>query len=279
MITLLWALGDMLYDSSNKHLFILYGPGGVGKSTVANISGAVIGGTVPTISSQNIALSDWIPDVFTGGQVLFTGEKVCRNVAIVDFTSMYPSIIQGGGISPEYIDFIDHNVSHIPRFSYIHNMCAYSYDSCRHMVYVGCVALGITKGWDTDADGVVLVGECATAICHLVVCIMALMSVAALLLSTLLPIVWEAALLSASSSIICVVVRRWCPGIVVRRWRCGIIVCIVVSHLHCGGIVCGCVVVVVCITAALSEFLYASLSAALSFASLLSAPLSSALLG
>jgi phage/plasmid-associated DNA primase len=30
--SLLWALGDMLYDSSNKRLFILYGPGGVGKS-------------------------------------------------------------------------------------------------------------------------------------------------------------------------------------------------------------------------------------------------------
>ncbi len=42
MITLLWALGDMLYNSSNKRLFILYGPGGVGKSTVANILGAVI---------------------------------------------------------------------------------------------------------------------------------------------------------------------------------------------------------------------------------------------
>jgi hypothetical protein len=57
VITLLWALGDMLYDSSNKRLFILYGPGGVGKSTVANILGAVIGGTVPTIASHNIALN------------------------------------------------------------------------------------------------------------------------------------------------------------------------------------------------------------------------------
>ncbi len=57
IITLLWALGDMLYDSSNKHLFILYGPGGVGKSTVANILGGVIGGTVPTIASHSIALN------------------------------------------------------------------------------------------------------------------------------------------------------------------------------------------------------------------------------
>lgn len=41
-VTILWALGDMLYDSNNKRMFILYGPGGVGKSTVANIMNAVI---------------------------------------------------------------------------------------------------------------------------------------------------------------------------------------------------------------------------------------------
>ncbi len=57
IITLLWALGDMLCDSCNKRLFILYGPGGVGKSTVANILGGVIGGTIPTIASHNIALN------------------------------------------------------------------------------------------------------------------------------------------------------------------------------------------------------------------------------
>jgi hypothetical protein len=55
--TLLWAFGDMLYDSSNKCLFILYGPGGVGKSTVANILGGVIGGAVPTIASHNMTLN------------------------------------------------------------------------------------------------------------------------------------------------------------------------------------------------------------------------------
>ena len=49
-IIVLWAIGDMLYDSSNKRMFILYGPGGVGKSTVANIINAIIGGTIPTLS-------------------------------------------------------------------------------------------------------------------------------------------------------------------------------------------------------------------------------------
>jgi DNA polymerase elongation subunit (family B) len=106
---------------------------------------------------------DWIPDVFTGGQVLFTGERVQRNVAILDFMSMYPSIICDGGISPECIDFIDYNVRHTPRFSYVHNIYAYSYDSSRHIVCVGCIALGKTKGWDIDAEGMVLVGECAAA--------------------------------------------------------------------------------------------------------------------
>jgi hypothetical protein len=57
MITVLWAIGDMLYDSTNKRLFILYGPGGVGKSTVVNIIGAIIGGTIPTLGSQFITVN------------------------------------------------------------------------------------------------------------------------------------------------------------------------------------------------------------------------------
>jgi ABC-type branched-subunit amino acid transport system ATPase component len=56
-MTVLWAIGDMLYDSTNKRLFILYGPGGVGKSTVVNIIGAVVGGTIPTLGSQFITVS------------------------------------------------------------------------------------------------------------------------------------------------------------------------------------------------------------------------------
>ena len=57
IITMLWALGDMLYDSSNKRMFILYGPGGVGKTTVANIMNAVIGGTIPSLSSDLVAVN------------------------------------------------------------------------------------------------------------------------------------------------------------------------------------------------------------------------------
>jgi DNA polymerase elongation subunit (family B) len=107
---------------------------------------------------------DWVPDVFTGGQVLFTGEKVWRNIAIVDFTSMYPSIIRDGGISPECIDFIDYDTKHNPRFDYIYSICVYSYDSSKHMVCVGCTAVGVIRGWGIDAEGMVLVGECAAAI-------------------------------------------------------------------------------------------------------------------
>ena len=52
--TILWAIGDMLYDGSNKRMFILYGPGGVGKSSVVNIIAAAIGGTIPVISPDYI---------------------------------------------------------------------------------------------------------------------------------------------------------------------------------------------------------------------------------
>ncbi len=55
--TVLWAIGDMLYDSANKRMFILFGPGGVGKSTVANIINGVIGGTVPSLSSELICVN------------------------------------------------------------------------------------------------------------------------------------------------------------------------------------------------------------------------------
>lgn len=59
---------------------------------------------------------DWIPSVFSGGQVFFKGEKVRRNVAIVDFTSMYPSLIRDSGISLECIEFIDATSKNDPQF-------------------------------------------------------------------------------------------------------------------------------------------------------------------
>lgn len=55
--TILWALGDMLYDCNNKRIFILYGPGGVGKSTVANIINTVIVGTIPSFRSDLVAIN------------------------------------------------------------------------------------------------------------------------------------------------------------------------------------------------------------------------------
>ena len=41
--TIMWMLGDMHTDFGNKRMFILYGPGGVGKSSVVNILATVIG--------------------------------------------------------------------------------------------------------------------------------------------------------------------------------------------------------------------------------------------
>jgi hypothetical protein len=86
---------------------------------------------------------------------------------------------------------------------------------------------------------------------HLIVYIEALTSVAALLLSASSPIVWVAASLSAPSSIICVVVGCWHQGIIVHLQHRGVVVCVVVHRLHCGSIVCGCIVVVVCIAVVL----------------------------
>jgi len=102
---------------------------------------------------------DWIPDIFSGAHVLFTGEKVKRNVAIVDFTSMYPSIIRDGGISPECIDFIDVSSNNIPRFSYIKLIYSHNYNRATGHVYIGIVGLGVTGAQDTDTIGMVVIGE------------------------------------------------------------------------------------------------------------------------
>jgi hypothetical protein len=114
---------------------------------------------------------------------------------------------------------------------------------------------------------------------HLVICIAAWTSAAALLLSASSPVVWVAALLSGLSSVICVVIRHWHRSVVVHCWHCGIVVCIVVRCLRRGGVVCGCVVVIVFVVSALSALLSALLSAASSSALLLSTLSLSALLG
>jgi len=50
MWSILWLIGDILTDFGNKRMFILQGPGGVGKSTVIKIITTAIGGNVPNIS-------------------------------------------------------------------------------------------------------------------------------------------------------------------------------------------------------------------------------------
>jgi len=102
---------------------------------------------------------DWIPDTFVGGQVLFTGNKVKRDVVVVDFTSMYPSIIRDGGISPECIDYIDLDKKLEPRFDYLICLCYNDYNRNTLELNIGAAVLGVNDGLDTDATGNVLVGE------------------------------------------------------------------------------------------------------------------------
>ena len=102
---------------------------------------------------------DWIPNIFSGGHVLFTGKKVRKNVSIVDFTSMYPSLIRDGGISPECIDFIDISSMDVTRFDSITLVYTYQYDRSIEHLYIGIVGLGVSSGQGTDATGMVVIAE------------------------------------------------------------------------------------------------------------------------
>jgi hypothetical protein len=42
-MTMLWALGSALCDFGNKRVFVMYGPGGLGKSAVVKIFSSVLG--------------------------------------------------------------------------------------------------------------------------------------------------------------------------------------------------------------------------------------------
>ena len=37
IMTMLWAVGDALADFGNKRMFVIYGPGGLGKSAIVKI--------------------------------------------------------------------------------------------------------------------------------------------------------------------------------------------------------------------------------------------------
>ena len=91
--------------------------------------------------------------------MLFTVEKVKKDVAVVDFSSMYPSLIKDGGISPECIDFIDALSSIDPPFDSIRIICSYKHSTHPNCVDVGMVGLGINGIQDGEAVGVALIGE------------------------------------------------------------------------------------------------------------------------
>ena len=54
---ILWMLGDMYADFGNKRMFILYGPGGIGKSSVVNIIGTAIGGSITKLQADTILIN------------------------------------------------------------------------------------------------------------------------------------------------------------------------------------------------------------------------------
>lgn len=54
--------------------------------------------------TYNWTRCDWKPQDFKGGEVLFRQGLISKNVLIVDFAAMYPSILSSAGISPESID-------------------------------------------------------------------------------------------------------------------------------------------------------------------------------
>ena len=66
--TILWLIGDMLSDFGTKRLFILYGPGNIGKSTVVNIISMFSSHSLVQISPKYMVTSgkfnDSLPDTF-----------------------------------------------------------------------------------------------------------------------------------------------------------------------------------------------------------------------
>ena len=48
--------------------------------------------------------------------MLFTGSRICNNVSICHFDSMYPSVVSSCGISPECVDYMDHGLLHSSPF-------------------------------------------------------------------------------------------------------------------------------------------------------------------
>ncbi len=152
-------------DIVNQVVTLCYGSKAWIRDVLLNNTGAMSLSSMCSLAwskdcRYNWTRCDWLPKMFIGGHVLFTGEKVRNNVAIVDFTSMYPSIIKDGGISPECIDFIDLSDRHRPRFDYIEVIYTHKYSTSSNESSVGVVAMGINGPENTDAIGVVLVAEC-----------------------------------------------------------------------------------------------------------------------
>lgn len=59
--SILWLIGDILADFGNKRIFMLYGPGGVGKTTVVNIISSLSSATVVQIPGRLMAKNSSAP--------------------------------------------------------------------------------------------------------------------------------------------------------------------------------------------------------------------------
>jgi DNA polymerase elongation subunit (family B) len=85
-------------------------------------AGSIAASCICNYAHQNECRYVWTrcdhrPELFEGGEVHFKRPIVCSFPMIIDFVSMYPTIIACTNISPESIDYIDLNTRHGSRFS------------------------------------------------------------------------------------------------------------------------------------------------------------------
>mmetsp|Transcript_2713 Transcript_2713/g.7222 ORF Transcript_2713/g.7222 Transcript_2713/m.7222 type:complete len:926 (+) Transcript_2713:17548-20325(+) len=100
---------------------------------------------------------DWRPENFKGGEVLYTGPCVASNLMIVDFISMYPSIMSSCSISPECVDYVLPSIDQTPRFVKLGALaCHLSYLDNKTTV---CCLYGIRDIQDSMGCKQVIIGE------------------------------------------------------------------------------------------------------------------------
>jgi DNA polymerase elongation subunit (family B) len=100
---------------------------------------------------------DYHPVEFLGGYVQFKRPIVCRYPMIVDFVSMYPSIMSYCKISPETIDYVDRECYGLPRFTKRVLLLCYVED--RGTISIGMTLYGFKEVASSGCDMWVLIGK------------------------------------------------------------------------------------------------------------------------